>query len=77
MLALISGDAPRSQDLRSREAAWPMLRALGRHQHPRSKKPCPSTVPPQWRDLRTSSAVIPLGVNPDDPVEFIVSMDRQ
>ena len=33
--------------------------------------------PLQWSDLQTSSPVIPLGVKPDDPVEFIVSMDRQ
>jgi hypothetical protein len=32
--------------------------------------------PLQWRDLQTGGAVIPLGVKPDDPVEFIVSMDR-
>ena len=31
----------------------------------------------QWRDLQTGGAVVPLGVKPDDPVEFIVSMDRQ
>ena len=28
-------------------------------------------------DLQTGGAVVPLGVKPDDPVEFIVSMDRQ
>ena len=33
--------------------------------------------PLQWRDLQTGGAVIPLGAKPDDPVEFIVSMDRQ
>ena len=33
--------------------------------------------PLRWRDLRTGGAVIPLGAKPDDPVEFIVSMDRQ
>ena len=44
---------------------------------PEIEKAMLSTVPPQWRDLQTSSAVISLGVNPDDPVEFIVSMDRQ
>src|SRR5258708_7783656 len=33
--------------------------------------------PLQWSDLQTSSPVIPLGVKPDDPVEFVVSMDRQ
>jgi hypothetical protein len=43
---------------------------------PEIEKAMLSTVPPQWRDLRTSSGV-PLGVNPDDPVEFIALMDRQ
>ena len=33
--------------------------------------------PLQWRDLETGGAVIPPGVKPDDPVEFIVPMDRQ
>ena len=33
--------------------------------------------PLQWSDPQTSGAVVPLGVKPDDPVEFIVSMDRQ
>jgi uncharacterized membrane protein HdeD (DUF308 family) len=33
--------------------------------------------PLRWRDLQTGGAVIPLGAKPDDPVEFIVSMDRQ
>jgi uncharacterized membrane protein HdeD (DUF308 family) len=33
--------------------------------------------PLQWRDLQTGGAVIPPGVTLDDPVEFIVSMDRQ
>ncbi len=33
--------------------------------------------PLQWRDLQTSGAVIPPRVTLDDPVEFIVSMDRQ
>jgi hypothetical protein len=33
--------------------------------------------PLQWRDLQTGGAVIPLGVKPDDPVEFTVSMDRR
>ena len=32
--------------------------------------------PLQWRDPQTGGAVIPLGVKPDDPVEFTVSMDR-
>jgi hypothetical protein len=30
--------------------------------------------PLQWSDLQTSGAVMPLGVKPNDPVEFIVSM---
>jgi hypothetical protein len=33
--------------------------------------------PLQWRDLQTGGAVIPAGMTLDDPVEFIVSMDRQ
>ena len=33
--------------------------------------------PLQWRDLETGGAVIPPGVTLDDPVEFVVSMDRQ
>jgi hypothetical protein len=33
--------------------------------------------PLQWSDLQTSGAVIPLGMKSDDPVEFIVSMDRR
>jgi hypothetical protein len=33
--------------------------------------------PLQWRDLETGGAAIPPGVKPDDPVEFIVPMDRQ
>jgi len=32
--------------------------------------------PLQWRDLQTGGAVIPPGVTLDDPVEFVVSMDR-
>jgi uncharacterized membrane protein HdeD (DUF308 family) len=33
--------------------------------------------PLQWSDLQTGGAIIPLGAKPDDPVEFIISMDRQ
>ena len=33
--------------------------------------------PLRWRDLQTGGAVIPPGVTLDDPVEFVVSMDRQ
>jgi uncharacterized membrane protein HdeD (DUF308 family) len=33
--------------------------------------------PLQWRDLQTGGAVIPSGARLDDPVEFIVPMDRQ
>jgi uncharacterized membrane protein HdeD (DUF308 family) len=33
--------------------------------------------PLQWRDLQTGGAVIPPGVTLDDPVEFIVPLDRQ
>jgi uncharacterized membrane protein HdeD (DUF308 family) len=33
--------------------------------------------PLRWRDLQTGGAVIAAGVTPDDPVEFIVQMDRE
>jgi len=33
--------------------------------------------PPQWRDLKTGGAVIPPDVTLEDPVEFIVPMDRE
>ena len=33
--------------------------------------------PLQWRDLQTGGAVLPLGATLDDPVEFIVQMDRE
>ena len=33
--------------------------------------------PLQWRDLQTGGAVMPPDVTLDDPVQFIVSMDRQ
>jgi hypothetical protein len=31
--------------------------------------------PLQWRDLQTGGAVLPPGAQPDDRVEFVVSMD--
>jgi hypothetical protein len=33
--------------------------------------------PLQWRDLQTGGTVVPAGATLDDPVEFIVSMDRE
>jgi len=33
--------------------------------------------PLRWRDLQTGGALIAAGVTPDDPVEFIVQMDRE
>jgi hypothetical protein len=33
--------------------------------------------PLQWRDLQTGGTVLPPGATLDDPVEFIVQMDRQ
>jgi Calcineurin-like phosphoesterase len=33
--------------------------------------------PLQWRDLQTGGAIVPAGATLDDPVEFIVSMDRE
>ena len=31
--------------------------------------------PLQWRDLQTGGSVLPPGAQPDDRVEFVVSMD--
>jgi hypothetical protein len=33
--------------------------------------------PLHWRDLQTGGAVLPPGATPNDPVEFIVQMDRE
>ena len=33
--------------------------------------------PLQWRDLQTGGTVLPSGASLDDPVEFIVQMDRE
>ena len=33
--------------------------------------------PLHWRDLQTGGTVLPPGATPDDPVEFIVPMDRE
>ena len=33
--------------------------------------------PLQWRDLQTGGTVLPPGATLDDPVEFIVQMDRE
>jgi hypothetical protein len=33
--------------------------------------------PLRWRDLETGGAVLPPGATLDDPVEFILPMDRE